>query len=57
MGSIEYLIDECLKLFGGKVVGARYKDEGKKRLMNYLKWNKEKRNPQEKIVKDVNKKW
>ena len=49
MERIEDFIEECIKLFGGQVVEVRYTDEGKKRLMNYLKWSKEKRNKQEKI--------
>jgi hypothetical protein len=44
MERIEDFIDECIKLFDGKVVQVRYTDERQKRLMKYLKWSKENRN-------------
>ena len=37
---IEDFIEECIRLFGGKVVEVRYTEERKKRLISYLKWNK-----------------
>jgi hypothetical protein len=49
MERIEDFIEECIKLFSGQVVEVCYTDEAKKRLMNYLKCSKEKRNQQEKI--------
>jgi hypothetical protein len=42
MQRIEDLVNECIKLFGGQVVEARYTEERIKRLGQYLKWSKEK---------------
>ncbi len=41
MERIEDYIEECIELFGGQVVEVRYTEERKKRLINYLAWNKE----------------
>jgi len=44
MDRIEDFIDECIKLFGGKVVQVRYTEERKKSLIDYLNRNKESKN-------------
>jgi len=43
------VINECLTLFEGQVVEVRYTEERKKRLEQYLKWSKEKKQQQETI--------
>ena len=49
MERIEDVINECIKIFGGQVVEARYTEERKKRLEQYLTWSKEKQKQNEKI--------
>lgn len=47
MDGIEDFIEECIKLFGGKIVEVRYTEERKKRLISYMKWSKENRKKKE----------